>query len=174
MKLKEDDIKMYLLLGGIGILAYYLLPPIFKLLSIPGEIIDAPGKAIEVLKTNQKKSAKDAAAIEAARLANQKTSIPGVSTDTLAMWIDNPVYGKFSNTPIRTAGKSNAAVYKYVSTGEKIGYVYSAVNEVLSGKNKTWLWISNTPGSDPFGYIPLSQVTIPDAGINGMQNNFIN
>jgi hypothetical protein len=171
MKIKEEDIKIYLILGGIGILAYYILPPLMKILSIPGAIVNAPGEAIEVLKTNQKSSAKETADIEKAKLANQKTSLPGISTDTLANWIDEKAVAKFSNTPIRTAPKSNATVLKYVNAGNVLGYIYSATNEVLAGKNKTWIWISDYPGSEPFGYIPYTDITIPSKGINGIVNN---
>ena len=165
MSIKKSDIEIYLILGGIGIAAYYLLPPIIKLLQIPSDILNAPSAALDILKNNQKASASDTANIEAAKLANQKTSIPNVSTDQLSQWVDEIALGKYDSTPIRSNAKSNASVVKYINTDQSAGYVYSAANESLAGKNITWIWLSDTIGGDPFGWIRLDDIKIPSAGI---------
>lgn len=166
MNIKKSDIEIYLILGGIGIAAYFLLPPIFKLLSIPGAIVDAPGQLIDKVKQNTANAAKEAADILAAKKAGQTTTIPGITTDQLSQWVDQEVFIKYDNTPIRSNAKSNASIVKYLNTGDSAGFVYSAGNEVLGGKNKTWLWLCDAPGSEnTIGWIPLTDVKIPGAGI---------
>ena len=166
MELKKNDIEIYLILGGVAIAAYFFLPPIFKLLALPGEIIDAPGELVKTLKNNQIQDATDTAAIDEAKLSNQNTSIPGLSTDQLSAIVDQKAYAKFDNTPVRSSPHSNSSVLKYVNTGDSVGVIYSAAGEQLGNKVIIWLWLTDIVGGAAIGWIRYTDVSIPDAGIS--------
>ena len=166
MELKKNDIEIYLILGGVAIAAYFFLPPIFKLLALPGEIIDAPGELVKTLKNNQIQDATDTAAIDEAKLSNQNTSIPGLSTDQLSAIVDQKAYAKFDNTPVRSSPHSNSSVLKYVNTGDSVGVIYSAAGEQLGTKVNIWLWLTDIVGGAAIGWIRYTDVSIPDAGIS--------
>ena len=166
MELKKNDIEIYLILGGVAIAAYFFLPPIFKLLALPGEIIDAPGELVKTLKNNQIQDATDTAAIDEAKLSNQNTSIPGLSTDQLSAIVDQKAYAKFDNTPVRSSPHSDSSVLKYVNTGDSVGVIYSAAGEQLGNKVIIWLWLTDIVGGAAIGWIRYTDVSIPDAGIS--------
>lgn len=166
MELKKNDIEIYLILGGVAIAAYFFLPPIFKLLALPGEIIDAPGELVKTLKDNQIQDATDTAAIDEAKLSNQNTSIPGLSTDQLSAIVDQKAYAKFDNTPVRSSPHSNSSVLKYVNTGDSVGVIYSAAGEQLGTKVNIWLWLTDIVGGAAIGWIRYTDVSIPAAGIS--------
>ena len=153
-------------IGGVlivvGIAAVFLLPPLIKLLQIPGDIIDAPGKALDLVKAAAKDTSSDA-------YSNAATSIPGLSSETLAKYVDNKMFTKFDNVPIRQTPHSNAPVIKYINnSGDSPGYVYSAAGEQLGTQNIVWFNIEDVPGGSPNGWIRLTDVTVPDSGISGI------
>lgn len=148
-----NDIEIGLILLGVTVGAIFLLPPLIKILQLPGEILDLPGKGLDLLKKAANDTSSDA-------YSNSDTTIPGVSSESLAKVIDKQIFSNFNNVPIRQTANSNAAVVKYINSGDSPGYVYSAVNESLGGKNITWIAIEDTPNGSQYGYVRLTDINI--------------
>lgn len=151
-----NDIQLWGIVIGVGVVAIFILPPLIKLLQIPGEIIDAPGKVVDFLKNSAQKQPLPPA-------KDQKTTIPGMSEDTLQKISDQKIVVKYNNVPVRSAAKSNASVIKYVNSGSSPGLVFSAANEVIGNKNITWLWIEDVPAGEPYGWIRMDDTTFADS-----------
>jgi len=151
-KISISEIETGVIFLGLAIAAIYLLPPIIQLLKVPGEILNAPGEVIDKLKANNQ-------APDNVPAKNEITSLPGISVDTLSSWLDNPVTAKFDGVPIRISANSNAAIIKYINTGDIPGLVYSAANENLGNKNITWLNLEDTVNGNPYGWIRLQDVS---------------
>lgn len=156
-----------LLVGGA--IALYLAWPtlrnLFKtaenLTDIPNAILEAPRKALDTLR----KSAKDSSVPSS---ANQLTTVPGVSLDTLMKYVDKPVYAKADKVAMRKSAHSNAALVKDLKRGEKAGVVYSVVNETLKDRNKAWLAIADAPYGSVFAFVPMDSVTTDKGAITGI------
>ncbi len=151
-----QEIQTGLIILGVGIAAIFLLPPIIKILKLPGEILDIPGDVVDTLKTAGQKT-------DSGAYVKTNTNIPGVSTDALSQIINEPIIVKYNNTPIRKTANSNAAVLKYLNTGDTAGYVYSAVGEKLGNTVKIWISIEDKPDGNDYGWIALKDTNFVNA-----------
>lgn len=165
-KLNPEEIRNWAIIGLGAYLVFKFFKPIDTLLSIPGNIIEGAGNVINRVQAAVKEGAKGGPPAE----STKPISTPGLSTQQLARIVDKEIRAKIDGTPLRRQARSNAERNGTYNAGQRIGYIFSAVNEILSSGNKTWLMVHNAPGAAGrlIGYVPLSDVNIIGGSINGV------
>jgi hypothetical protein len=165
-KINPEEIRNWAIIGLGAYLVFKFFKPLDTLLSIPGNIIEGASNVINRATAAVKEAAKPLPPAE----RPGPVSTPGLSTQQLARRVDKEIRAKVDGTPIRKTANSNAAWNGVYNSGQRIGYIFSAVNEKIGTQNKTWLMVHNAPGSSGrlIGYVPLNDVNIIGASINGI------
>ena len=158
VNLKASEIKDWAIIIGVAYLAYKFFKPIDSILSIPGNITDGI-----------KQTASNIAKITAPGPAYEQpksTTTPTLPTSQLAALVGKQVFSSSTSADLRTLPKSNATLIKLVPKNMPVGYVFSAVNEVVAGQNKAWLAITATPSINAkiIGFIPKNRVSLTAGG----------